>query len=728
MTFVNIRSFLRISLAIAIVATLSFGGFSSCGAAKQPFTINDYFKIKRITELELSSDGEMVVYAIESLSLEENKPVRSVYISATAAGSEPILIAEIQKARNFAWAPETHELAFLMAEGGVSQLYLLNTKDHRIRQVTHGSNSVIQFRFASNGEALAWITQTDVSFKPSQISPNYHRSGLYERLFNGEEGVVIDPENTAVYNFVNPEWIDTTIRPSHTLWLRRKGAKDFRVEAPGQIKSIYWSSDASKLALTYVADNMPNEALFYKYTDLGIFDVMTKTFLTLFRARTPSETETAQYFFGGEWVPNEHRFFVRRTTERDRWLSKTEWTLFDLAADEQLTEEGQYWQEIDVYAGDVGSAFLPVNESAAYLNMTVQARQSLYQITPSGIKRAGMLKNVKGSVSFVRFDGDYKVAAFVNESLTRPPEIHIWRKEHGVKRLNRLNRDKQLPQAREVSWKGKDGVTVQGWLLEPVGRSLDGEPWPLLTFVHGGPAFAMSEKFADYFPYWPYPFDAFPLNGIAVFFPNYRGTFTFGDNFANPTNLDGEPVDDIVSGIEHLIQTGVADPARMGISGHSHGAWLAPLIMARNNMFRAGSFAEGTQNKIVNYSLTAGFLNREVHDVQYGASLYDNPGRYIALSPDLHFEGLDAAVLFEAGAKSLAVGMMGSPKAARRAGMPAEFIVYPKTGHNIQLPRLQKESAERNLDWFRFWLLDEEDPNPTKIEQYDRWRKLRSAQ
>jgi len=58
--------------------------------------------------------------------------------------------------------------------------------------------------------------------------------------------------------------------------------------------------------------------------------------------------------------------------------------------------------------------------------------------------------------------------------------------------------------------------------------------------------------------------------------------------------------------------------------------------------------------------------------------------------------------------------------------MPAEFVVYPKTGHSSSTPQMQYEGAHRNLDWMRFWLLGEEDPNPEKAAQYERWRNLRA--
>lgn len=216
------------------------------------------------------------------------------------------------------------------------------------------------------------------------------------------------------------------------------------------------------------------------------------------------------------------------------------------------------------------------------------------------------------------------------------------------------------------------------------------------------------------------------MNGIAVFLPNYRGTKSYGPEIGIPSEIDGEPVDDIVSGIKHLIYEGVADAKKLAISGHSHGGWLAPLVMTRHRIFRAASFADGTANMFVGYAMMPGLVNRFTHDQVFfeGDDLYSSVERAVEVSPVFHFQGLETAVLFEAGVESLAVAMLDHVKAARLAGMPTEYIVYPKTFHSLRIPTLQKESAERNLDWLMFWLNDAEDPNPVKQDQYMRWRAM----
>ena len=129
---------------------------------------------------------------------------------------------------------------------------------------------------------------------------------------------------------------------------------------------------------------------------------------------------------------------------------------------------------------------------------------------------------------------------------------------------------------------------------------------------------------------------------------------------------------------------------------------------------------------VVGYELMPGKLNRAVHDVKQGASLYDDPEDYLKQSPSLHFDGVTSANLFEGGAQSGAFFSLSLAKASARQGLPTETIIYPESGHNFSAPKLQRESAVRNLDWFRYWLQGYEDPAPDKAEQFKRWRDLKS--
>ena len=712
----------QILLLIALFAFQVSSAVAGEASVGNRFGIDDYFKILRIKELALSSDGEMVAYAVEYQSLEENRTLRYVHVGGTGAGAKSEPIEAIQDARDLSWIPGTHELAYLSGRDGSTQVYSYDVRSGSVHQHTASKPPVIQYRFSPDGSSLAYITQ---------IAQSQNKK-LYHDLQSGDRGILVNGFVGNVYNFIDPGWPDLHNRSRTVLWVVLESKGQRKITVPGYVRQFHWASDSRKISLTYVSKEVPSGYLFNHVTSVGIYDIDENDFRPIFVARaTPAEIGGATYYSGGEWLYNEDAFVVRRYIERGVWYRDTAWTVVRYAVSHSTKVQEPLWSST---SDNLEASIFPVSRKRIFINATVRAVQSLHRLTNDGVgERSEIVRDVNGSSSLFSFSRSYDQAAFVNQSLNHPPEIYIWRKGRKARQLSELNialAQKILPKTKEISWKSIDGSVVHGWFMEPPTgtRKSSSSSLPIITFLMGGPGIVLKDQFAPFFDVWPYPFESYAMHGMGVFIVHYRGKSTFGTHFSQPSKIDGEPIEDIMSGLSYLDQLRIADRHRLAISGHSHGAWLGSLVMARSSMFRAGSFAEGSGNMILIYSLTPDFMNRHIHDQVYGMSLYDDPERYIDLSPELHFRNLDTAVLFEAGARSLSINMLGYPKAARYAGMPTEYVVYPKTGHAITIPRLRREAAERNLDWFRFWLNDEEDDVPTKAEQYQRWRAMRRDQ
>jgi len=127
--------------------------------------------------------------------------------------------------------------------------------------------------------------------------------------------------------------------------------------------------------------------------------------------------------------------------------------------------------------------------------------------------------------------------------------------------------------------------------------------------------------------------------------------------------------EDIVR-IDFLIKKGVADPNNIGILGQSHGAWLGPCVWHITGSSRL-LLCRGSGNLATKLCANAGWSNLNVHEYYYDGSPYDNPRRYLELSPVFSFKGMTTATLLEYGRKVLqcrfriAVGIVASGRAPR---------------------------------------------------------------
>lgn len=675
-------------------------------AAARTFGIEDYFRIWRITEVALSPDGRWVAYAAEQGAS------RQVFLQAVEGRQPPLTPAALVGARQLAWIPGTDELAYIAAHEGTPQVFSYEPGATPVRR-TQSADPVTAFAFARGGSALAFATQARTAPVRS----------LYERFREDETAILLDIDTASVHDFVNPDW-NALVRPAPvSLWIASASRAPRRIGAEGVAgftRSFAWAPHGLALSVVYRRADAATGLAMGDVSSVGVVDLASGRLRPLAVGAPATATSPAVSYAGGEWA-GETRLLLRRVVETDPWVSDAFPDLSVAPATGPLPD-GTDWRTVELYPS--GLRVLDVRDRGIQVETVRAGVRGLYELRPGTSELAPVRLGPQGSLSQISFSADRRRVAFVSESLTRPPEVYVRTGAGAARRLTNLNGELAAGiqfRSREVSWRAPDGATLRGWLLEPGPRWANDAPPPLVTLVHGGPAFPYPNAFAPYFGSWPYPVEAYAEAGMAVFLPNYRGTHTYGRQIAE--DKAALAVGDVLSGVDALVAAGVADRRRLGISGQSNGALVGAMAMARARRFAAASFAEGVASSVVMYEMVGDEANREIHDRIYGASLYDAPERYLADSPDLQFKGLTTPSLFEGGSQGTALLMLGLPKAARRAGAPAEFHIYPRTDHNLKEPKLQREAAQRNLDWFGFWLVGREAAAPA--EQYARWRAMR---
>lgn len=102
----------------------------------------------------------------------------------------------------------------------------------------------------------------------------------------------------------------------------------------------------------------------------------------------------------------------------------------------------------------------------------------------------------------------------------------------------------------------------------------------------------------------------------------------------------------------------------------------------------------------------------------------DSLKNYVGFSPFFQVDKVTTPLLLEFAHDGLGGLEMYAP--LRYLGVPAELVVYDKEERNFVRPKVRVASMQRKTDWFNFWLLDKQDLNPVKQEQYKRWEALKS--
>ncbi len=266
-----------------------------------------------------------------------------------------------------------------------------------------------------------------------------------------------------------------------------------------------------------------------------------------------------------------------------------------------------------------------------------------------------------------------------------------------------------LPQIELLSWTTPDGFEIEGTLFLPAGYDrTSGEKLPLLLHVHGGP---MSVFFREYVgrPYYYTP-AALCERGIAVLRCNPRGSGGYGWDFrlANRRDWGGGDYRDLQQGVDTVIDLGIADPDRLGISGWSYGGFMSSWALTQTDRFRAASIGAPVTN-LMSFNGTAdipGF----VPDYMMGVEFWDDPAIYRERSPMFHVKGVTTPAIMQHGGADERVPVeqgLQYYNALKRQGVPVELHIYPREPHNFTEPRHLIHASRRNLDWFSEMLLGE---------------------
>jgi dipeptidyl aminopeptidase/acylaminoacyl peptidase len=299
------------------------------------------------------------------------------------------------------------------------------------------------------------------------------------------------------------------------------------------------------------------------------------------------------------------------------------------------------------------------------------------------------------------------VAAVVSTSY-EPGNVHTGPTNGPLTRVTDLRpelRDIRWGVQERLSYQASDGLTLDGLLILPAGRSrLDG-PFPLVTLVHGGPYDRHADRLMlDWHPFGQWLATA----GYAVFLPNPRGGKGHGHDFAvrvaGAVGLDEWT--DICTGIDLLIADGIADPDRLGIGGWSHGGFMAAWAVGRTDRFKAAVMGAG----ISDWGMLAATGEEGPFEAALGGSSGwegTGPHPHDRLSPISYASTIRTPVLILHGENDTNVPVSQAEyfhRALRRFGAEHEYVVYPRENHRIRERAHQCDVLRRTRAWLDRWL------------------------
>ncbi|MEE8526205.1 MAG: S9 family peptidase, partial [Thermoanaerobaculia bacterium] len=211
-----------------------------------------------------------------------------------------------------------------------------------------------------------------------------------------------------------------------------------------------------------------------------------------------------------------------------------------------------------------------------------------------------------------------------------PADVAVGRKGSDMRRLTRLNDDllqhKELGAVEEIGWKSShDGRDIQGWIVKPPGFDA-GKKYPLILEIHGGP-------FANYGDRFAAELQLYAAAGYVVLYANPRGSSSYGEEFGNLIHhaYPGDDYDDLMSGVDAVLDGGYVDPDNLFVTGGSGGGVLTAWIVGKTGRFRAAVSAKPVINWY-SFVLTSDAYNF-FYKYWFPGFPWDHAEHYLARSP-----------------------------------------------------------------------------------------------
>ena len=637
----------------------------------------DIVGLKGLSGSTISPDGKWAAFVrtVPVLGVEKSEHRSHIWLVSTDGGEPFQLTNGPNGDSNPQWSPDSTRLAFVSRRGdGKTHIWIIPIGGGEARQLTHTKNGASNPRWSFDGKQIAFLKdEEDSAVEEKRKKAGDDRVVMGVDDFKQQHLWVIDVEaldDEPELLFSLPE--EGANENVNTDKSQRLTTGDFHVSEP------CWSPDGKQIVFISTPSPKADDTMFNG--TVHVVDLETKNLRKL-TGHTGGESSP-------RWSPDGEQITYLHSPagygQKDLHIISAEG-----GASANLTAT-QLDRNVDL------PVWSPDGENIYFIAMD-RVRWQLYSASRKNneIRQITHDDCVIGEISIAN-DGDTLLCT--RSEPYAPADVWVGSIRTGeMKRLTKLNPQLEnfaLGEVRVIQWRSSDGLEIEGLLCLPVGYEM-GKSYPLIVEPHGGPR---SSRDLGFKPTWHY----FSGEGFAYFAPNFRGGDGYGNDFAtaNYNDWGGGDYQDIMTGIDFLIEQGFADPDSLIVGGSSYGGYMTTWMITHTDRFKAACNVCGVINLVSFYAQT---------DIPSFMSLYfaGPPSQSLELyrdrSPINHVDRTKTPTLILHGEEDIRVPLPQSEEfyaGLKAAGVETVFVKYPREGHSIGEPRHQLDMLKRQVAWY----------------------------
>jgi dipeptidyl aminopeptidase/acylaminoacyl peptidase len=661
---------------------------SSNAIAQHVPTFEEVISLRSVGGVTISDDGKNVVYTVQSTDWNDNRFDSEIWLSKN--GTKPFQLTNTPKGSSTSpsFSPGGEWIAFLADRGNKNQIHVMNLSGGEAKAVTNEEEGVSSFEWHPSG--------TKFIFQKSE--PENKNKKEQEKRYGGFEAD--DKEYTLSHLWqvdFNPNLPDPSSLPCYekTDSLKVKAGcielpKAKRItEGKFTVTSYIVSPDGTSVAFSHQPDPLINSFIksdisLVNLSDNKITPLITNPSSDGLEDWSPDSKEILFTSNGSDTLSNFYKnsqvFAININTKATRQLAKS--------LDEDVG--GFTWTPTGIYA-----------------SIWDKTKRLIYRVDPATGAHS-VFKDSPSQIFGLSFSKDGETIAFTGRADDQLTEVFVSSIKGNAEQLTDMTgqlKNWKVAQSEVISWKSKDGATIEGVLHKP--KDYDpSKKYPLLVVIHGGPTGIDTPTPV---PAYVYPIVQWLDKGCLVLRPNYRGSAGYGEAFRslNVKNLGVGDMWDVMSGVEYLDKKGMIDKTKMGSMGWSQGGYISAFLTTNTDVFKAISVGAGISNWMTYY------VNTDIHPFtrQYlKATPWSDEMIYKKTSPMTNINKAKTPTLIQHGEFDKRVPIANAYEllqGLRDKNVPAELIVYKGFGHGITKPKERLAATWHNWQWFNKYVWGE---------------------
>jgi len=660
---------------------------------------------------------------------------------------DDILLAE--SADDYRIAPDNRSVVWVKTRvdeekgGRVSNLFLSSLSEDRHVQLTRGNDSHSSPRWSPDGKLISFVSTRSLPEKKDGVAS----SQLWLIDPSGGEPWPITSSERGIRSY---EWKDA----GTILFLAREEASLFESEAekrkdtsrvvddeehePPVRLFAYSIKDKKAKRLTTNDDRIESFAL---SPEKGMaVSVHQRSLSWQYDQRVPPVTylwnletgESQQIFDGSRVVPRNIRwakdgsgfYFLNDSTTHPRYREATISVVmyYDVAtAEAELVD-------LDWQRGASSSYAVTADGFIVLLEDGVRYRAARFTRRGDGWRRVWIEGEHAENIFDFELGADEQTVVYTHSAANVPTQLFRARirgsrirDQVQLTHLNANYEPKPKPRVEIIHWSGARGEEVEGVVYYPLEYE-EGKKYPLILSIHGGPTGTDRDRWTQSYST---PILLLNQKGAFVLKANYHGSAAYGLDWVESIccgNYYSLEIPDLESGVDYLIDRGLVDPDKLGTMGWSNGAILSIQLTTLNPRYKAASTGAGDVEWIsdwANVDFGAAFDN-----YYFGAAPYEDPQRYIELSPFFRLEDVKTPTIIYFGTEDRNVPTdqgWSHFRALQQIGqVPVKFILFPGEPHSIRKLAHQRRKVAEDLAWFDRYLFGTYEPENEALKEGSR--------